>query len=108
MTLTVSSIGDPNLGRDKDSKTPVTSGSGFVVDSSGYVMTAAHVAVGKGYTVSARAADGRLYSGKVVNILPGNDMALIKLKRFNGPAVVPDSQALHEPGHGPVFARQAA
>jgi len=92
VTLTVSSTGDPNLGRDKSSKTPVTSGSGFVVDSSGYVMTAAHVAVGKGYTVSARAADGRLYSGKVVNILPGNDMALIKLKRFHGPAVVPDSE----------------
>ncbi len=92
VTLTVSSISDPNLGRDKDNKTPVTSGSGFVVDSSGYVMTAAHVAVGKGYTVSARAADGRLYSGKVVNILPSNDMALIKLKGFHGPAVEPDSE----------------
>lgn len=93
VTLTVSSINDPNLGRDTDNKTPVTSGSGFVVDSSGYVLTAAHVAVSKGFTVSARAADGRLYSGKVINILPGNDMALIKLKGFHGPAVVPEGQA---------------
>lgn len=92
VTLTVSSVSDPNLGRDKDSRTPVTSGSGFVVDSSGYVLTAAHVAVSKGYSVSARAADGRLYSGKVINLLASNDMALIKLKGFRGPAVVPDSE----------------
>ena len=36
---------------------PATSGSGFVVDSSGYVVTAAHVALEKGNSVSARAAN---------------------------------------------------
>ena len=92
VTMTVSSITDPNLGNDKSSKTPVTSGSGFVVDASGYVLTAAHVAVSKGYSISARAADGRLYSGKVITVLPGNDMALIKLKAFHGPAVVPAAE----------------
>jgi S1-C subfamily serine protease len=92
VTLTVSSVSDPNLGNDKNTKTPVTSGSGFIVDGSGYVMTAAHVAVSKGNVVSARAADGRLYSGKVVNVLPGNDLALIKLKAFHGPAVMPLAQ----------------
>ena len=68
---------------------PVTSGSGFLVDSGGYVMTAAHVAVRKGNTVSARAANGRIYSGQVVDILPSNDMALIKLRGFSGKATSP-------------------
>lgn len=69
--------------------TPVTSGSGFLVDGSGYVMTAAHVAVRKGNSVSARAANGRLYSGQVIDILPSNDMALIKLKGYSGKAAAP-------------------
>ncbi|NJO33164.1 MAG: trypsin-like peptidase domain-containing protein [Rhodospirillales bacterium] len=56
-------------------------------------MTAAHVAVQKGNVVSARAANGRIYSGKVVEVLPGNDMALIKLKGYAGKAVQPASQA---------------
>jgi S1-C subfamily serine protease len=53
----------------------ITSGSGYVVDGSGLVMTAAHVAVEEGNEISARAANGRVYSGKVIAINPGNDMA---------------------------------
>ena len=75
--------------------TPVTSGSGFVVDGSGYVMTAAHVAKRIGNTVSAKAANGRVYSGDVIALKPDNDMAVIKLRGFTGKAVTPDdSQCL--------------
>jgi S1-C subfamily serine protease len=88
VTLTVSeaskrnkSVGDPALA--------VSSGSGFVVDKSGYVMTAAHVAIQKGYTVTARGSDGRLYSGKVVELRPRNDMALVKLTSFEGTPALP-------------------
>lgn len=70
--------------------TPVTSGSGFVVDGSGYVMTAAHVAKRIGNTVSAKAANGRVYSGDVIALKPDNDMAVIKLRGFSGKAVTPD------------------
>lgn len=70
-------------------KAPVTSGSGFVVDGTGYVMTAAHVAVDEGNAISARAANGKVYSGQVVAINKANDMALIKLRGFSGPAVRP-------------------
>ena len=76
-------------GKEASPKSPITSGSGFVVDSSGYVMTAGHVAVAKGNGVSARAANGRIYSGTVVDVLPGNDMALVKLRGFSGKAVTP-------------------
>jgi S1-C subfamily serine protease len=89
VTLTVSRK-DPSGVDEKDSgRQAITSGSGYVVDGSGYVLTAAHVGVNKGNSVSARAANGRVYSGTVVAILPNNDMSLIKLKGFNGKAVTP-------------------
>ena len=89
VTLTVSKIFETSQNNDRGNKSPVTSGSGFVVDDQGYVMTAAHVAVKAGNSVSARAANGRVYSGTVVNILPENDMALIKLRGFKGRAATP-------------------
>jgi S1-C subfamily serine protease len=67
----------------------VTSGSGFVVDQEGYVLTAAHVAVKPGYAVAARGSNGRIYSGKVLKLSPGNDLALIKLRGFAGKPAVP-------------------
>ena len=82
VTLTVSKSEEKTSSGDRATKTAVTSGSGFVVENDGYIMTAAHVAVQTGNTVSARAANGRVYTGTVVNILPTNDMALIKLKGF--------------------------
>ena len=89
VTLTVSTVFDKTEGKARDNTSPVTSGSGFVVDSTGYVMTAGHVAVKTGNLVSARAANGRVYSGSVVGILPSHDMALIKLRGFKGHSAVP-------------------
>ena len=90
VTLTVSEV-DRDLAPAKPDyrKAAITSGSGFIVDGAGYVMTAAHVAVSKGNSISARAANGRIYSGKVIGILPGNDMAIIKLRGYSGKAVAP-------------------
>ncbi len=70
-------------------KAPVTSGSGYVVDGSGYVMTAAHVAVDEGNAISARAANGKIYTGQVIAINKANDMAIIKLRGYAGSAVQP-------------------
>lgn len=90
VTLVVSAAESHGTQKASDNRdTPVTSGSGFLVNSSGYVMTAAHVAVKSGNTVSARAANGRVYSGQVIGILPGNDMALIKLRGYAGKAATP-------------------
>ena len=89
VTLTVSKGGnDSAIAKENWSKRAVTTGSGFIVDSSGFAMTAGHVAVEPGYLVSARAANGRLYSGKVVDVQRDNDMALIKLKSYKGKAVL--------------------
>jgi S1-C subfamily serine protease len=87
VTMTVSQV-DPNSFA-YNNKTALTSGSGFVVSNNGYVMTAAHVAVAKGNEISARASNGRIYTGTVVAILPENDMAVVKLRSFAGRAVAP-------------------
>ena len=90
VTLTVSENNSvPGVPSTKDGSSPITSGSGFLVSTDGYVLTAAHVGVAKGNEVSARAANGRIYSGKVVGMLPTNDMALIKLRAFSGRAAQP-------------------
>jgi S1-C subfamily serine protease len=103
VTLSVTEVtgGSDTGGGGKDSfKRGVTAGSGFVVDGSGYVLTAAHVAVKAGNTVSVRAANGRVYSGRVIDIRPDNDMALIKLKSFSGKAVTPAATACVSKGEG--------
>ena len=90
VTLVVSETDGPSTdSKDKHRGVAVTSGSGFVVDHAGHIMTAAHVAVHAGNTVQARAANGRVYSGKVIAMLPSNDMALIKLRGFSGKPVTP-------------------
>ena len=62
----------------------ITSGSGFVIDPAGYVLTAGHVAISPGWRVEARGPDGRSYKGRVVKVLKSNDLALIKLERASG------------------------
>ncbi len=99
VTLTVSqSNAAPGVTSRTDSSSPITSGSGFLVSTDGYVMTAAHVGVAKDNEVSARAANGRIYSGNVVGIFPANDMALIKLRGFTGKAVSPAMPGCLAPG----------
>jgi S1-C subfamily serine protease len=100
VTLTVSEDNSvPGAPASRDSASPITSGSGFLVSTDGYVMTAAHVGVAKGNQVSARAANGRIYSGNVVGIMPSNDMALIKLRVFSGRATQPASPGCQAVGN---------
>jgi S1-C subfamily serine protease len=68
-------------------------GSGFLVDNNGNVITAAHVALREGSQVDARGPDGRIYSGRVVKMRAGNDVALIKLSGFSGAPVTPAAKA---------------
>lgn len=99
VTLTISTREGGGLTTSPNAATtPLTSGSGFVVSGDGYVVTAAHVAVAKGNDVEARAANGRIYSGSVIAINPANDLALIKLRVFNGNATVPAGPACTQIG----------
>jgi S1-C subfamily serine protease len=90
VTLTVSEVDTSGSSSKPDNhRAAITSGSGFIVSDDGYVMTAAHVAVAKGNEISARAANGRVYTGTVIGINPTNDMAVIKLRGFSGRSAVP-------------------
>lgn len=84
--------GNDRLSRDTLPEA-VTSGSGFVLDNAGHILTAGHVAVAPGYTVNATGADGRVYEGKVVAVRPKDDSAIIKLAGFKGNPVRPTSNA---------------
>jgi serine protease Do len=59
-------------------------GSGFVVDSNGYIMTNYHV-VSEANTVTVRFGKGTEYKAKVVGKDPPTDLALIKIDAGNLP-----------------------
>lgn len=89
VTITIAEARRKGRPGESDGGQAVTSGSGFIVDDEGHVLTAGHVAVKQGYSVTARGSDGRLYAGKVIAIKPTNDMALISVKGLTGKPVEP-------------------
>lgn len=65
------------------------SGSGFVIDSSGYILTNNHViapAAGGG-NVKVYFQDGTSYDGRIVGRNPGFDLAVIKVNATNLPTM---------------------
>jgi putative serine protease PepD len=62
-------------------------GSGVIYDSSGLIMTAAHVVEGS-ETVRIRFADGEQVSGTVIGTAPEVDIAVIEVDRGDLPAAI--------------------
>jgi 2-alkenal reductase len=58
----------------------VQSGSGFLWDSAGHVVTNAHVVQGAG-PITVRLASGEMVSGEVIGTAPNYDLAVIRLGR---------------------------
>jgi putative serine protease PepD len=54
-------------------------GSGFIYDSDGHILTAAHVVDGAGKTVDVRLADGTLKKGEVIGADDNSDVAVVKI-----------------------------
>jgi putative serine protease PepD len=54
-------------------------GSGFIYDSAGHILTAAHVVSGAGDTVTVRLADGTVRTGTVVGADASTDVAVVKI-----------------------------
>jgi serine protease Do len=61
-------------------------GSGFLIDSRGYLLTNNHVVDGA-LTIRVKMDDGRTFDGQVLGADPATDVALVKLK--NPPANLP-------------------
>ncbi len=103
VTLVVTKSAKQNRLNSNELQESVTSGSGFIIDPSGYVLTAGHVAVKPGYIVEARGPNGRTYLGSVVAVKKSTDTALVKLKGLSSAqAVRPTSQPCMRRGD-PVF-----
>lgn len=78
----------------------VSSGSGFIVDKDGYVLTNAHV-VGNSARVKVRLPTGKEHSGHVVEVDQVADLALLKLNLQRGeklPALKFGSSSAVRPG----------
>ena len=78
----------------------VPSGSGFIVDKDGYVLTNAHV-VGNSACVKVRLPTGKEHSGHVVEVDQVADLALLKLDLQRGeklPALKFGSSSAMRPG----------
>ena len=72
-------------------------GSGFVIDSSGFVLTNAHV-VERADNVTVSFQDGRILDGRVLGKDPVTDVAVIKVDSENLPAVTVGDSDLVEQG----------
>jgi S1-C subfamily serine protease len=82
-------------GRTTTGRAGAGAGSGFVVDSAGYVVTNYHVVAGAG-SVSVRFADGATREAQVVGVDRGNDLALLRVDAPEGVPAAPlgDSDAV--------------
>ena len=61
-----------------DTFTPITSGSGFLVDGAGYIATNNHVVQGAD-RILVELPNGTVTSADVLGTSPGNDLALLKI-----------------------------
>ena len=80
VTLSITRSAPPKSGTTTtQTAQEITTGSGFIIDTKGHVVTAAHVGLRKGALVTAIGPQGKRFSGKVVALQRIGDMALIKL-----------------------------
>jgi serine protease Do len=85
----------PDSGRSERRQTQTSLGSGFVIDTEGYVLTNRHVIEGAD-EISVTFPDGKRYDAKVVGRDARTDVALIKIdaKEKLTPLVLGDSDGL--------------
>ncbi|MBD2125265.1 trypsin-like peptidase domain-containing protein [Microcoleus sp. ZQ-A2] len=72
-------------------------GSGFMINSNGEILTNTHVVEGAD-TVNVTLKDGRIFVGKVVGTDPMTDVAVVKIQANNLPAVTLGNSEQLKPG----------
>ena len=76
---------DPTGGRDaKREPGIITSASGAIVDSRGYVVTTAHIATSPEFNARITTSDGRVHEAEVVAVAPERELALLKMQPYPG------------------------
>ncbi len=69
----------------------MNNGTGFIISSDGYILTAAHV-VDEGAFIEV-VWDGQTFEAQLISQLPEHDLALIKIEETELPAVVLDQES---------------
>ncbi|MFN6572278.1 serine protease [Nostoc minutum NIES-26] len=77
------------------------SGSGFIINSSGQIVTNSHVVDGAD-TVTVTLKDGRTFDGKVLGEDPVTDVALIKIDANNLPTLSVGNSEVLQPGEAVI------
>ncbi|QSJ21153.1 trypsin-like peptidase domain-containing protein [Nostoc sp. UHCC 0702] len=77
------------------------SGSGFIISSSGQILTNSHVVDGAD-TVTVTLKDGRTFDGKVLGEDPITDVALIKIDANNLPTLSVGNSEVLQPGEAVI------
>jgi serine protease Do len=77
------------------------SGSGFIIDSSGRILTNSHVVDGAD-TVTVTLKDGRTFDGKVLGEDPVTDVAAIKIDANNLPTLALGNSDVLQPGEAVI------
>lgn len=102
-------LDDPNLRRffgvppsaPPRQRTVRGTGSGFMLNSAGQIVTNAHVVDGAD-TVSVTLKDGRTFEGEVLGQDPVTDVAVIKIQANNLPAVALGNSDVLQPGESVI------
>ena len=79
-------FGNQNPPHERPEQVEQGTGSGFIISTSGHILTNAHVVDGA-TTVQVTLRDGRTFEGQVVGIDSVTDVAAVKVKADNLPAV---------------------
>ncbi|BBD58168.1 peptidase S1 and S6 chymotrypsin/Hap [Nostoc sp. HK-01] len=77
------------------------SGSGFIISSSGQILTNSHVVDGAD-TVTVTLKDGRTFDGKVLGEDPVTDVAVIKIDANNLPTISLGNSEVLQPGEAVI------
>ncbi len=85
------------LPEDDNQKIKIGEGSGFIVDSSGIILTNKHVVVDSEAEYTVTTSDDTEYTAKVLTRDPVNDIAILKIEAKNLPTLKMTSSPI-EPG----------
>lgn len=96
-------ITDPTAGKDASTDT-VNGASGVIVDPSGLVVTAAHIALDTRLTVQVVTLDGQYHKGTILRVDRNRELALIRIAPFPGIQAAPLADSSKLTVGEPVFA----
>lgn len=96
-------VTDPNVG--KEASTDIVNGaSGVIVDPSGLVVTAAHIALDTKLAVQVVTTDGQYHKGTILRVDRNRELALIRIAPFPGIQAAPLAESAKVTVGEPVFA----